>query len=200
MSEDILLNVSDVLCGSYANGPGKRVVIWVQGCTLNCKGCFNKEKQLHVAKHLVDPVKFAADIISLCKRTNCEGVTLTGGEPFQQTKALYELTNIIKNSGLTITCFSGYPAPKLLNSADENIRNLLKNLDILIAGPFNINNDCPTRKWHDDSDKEVIFLTKKYNSSQLYADENVEFIIEGESIHFTGFVDKHDVEIGWKIR
>nr|WP_321497700.1 4Fe-4S single cluster domain-containing protein [uncultured Methanolobus sp.] len=200
MSEvDILLNVSDVLCGSYTNGPGKRVVIWVQGCTIGCKGCFNKEKQPHIAKYLVDPVKFANDIASICYKTNCEGVTLTGGEPFQQVKALYMFTSVIKEKGLNVACFSGYSAAKLLNTTDKNIHDLLSNMDVLIAGPFNINNEYPNRTWYDDPDKEVVFLTEAYDASVLFHDENVEYIIENEHLHITGFVDLEDKELAKKV-
>jgi anaerobic ribonucleoside-triphosphate reductase activating protein len=38
-----VLRVHHFLPLSYANGPGRRAVLWVQGCTLGCPGCFNPE-------------------------------------------------------------------------------------------------------------------------------------------------------------
>jgi len=187
ISENILLNVADVVVGSYTNGPGKRIVIWVQGCTINCKGCFNEELQPHVARHLVDPELFAIKIVDLCKDNKCEGVTLSGGEPFQQSKALTKFLSIIKDNGLTITCFSGYNSIALLNSNDTHVKSSLENVDVLIAGEFKITNKYSNRTWYENPDKYIVFLTSAYNSSDTFSDENVEYIIKNDYLYTTGF-------------
>lgn len=195
MSESPLLNVADVVVGSYVNGPGKRIVIWVQGCTIGCKGCFNTTLQPHVAKTLVVPEKFALEIVKLCKDNNCEGITLTGGEPFQQSCSLGILTKMIKENKISVVCFSGYSSKKLLKSKDTNVRSLLDNIDILIAGPFQKHVHYPNRTWFDDPDKELVFLTDTYDRNDSFSTDNVEYIVDGEKIQLSGFVDKIDNEI-----
>lgn len=195
MDESPLLNVADVVIGSYANGPGKRIVIWVQGCTIRCNGCFNPTLQPHVAKILVKPETFAADIVKLSIDNECEGITLTGGEPFQQSQALGFFATLIKESKLSVVCFSGYSASKLLNSTDLNVKTLLRNVDILIAGPFQKDMNYPNRTWFDDPDKELVFLTDVYNKNDAFLNDNVEYIIKGEDVHFSGFVDEVDSKI-----
>ncbi|WP_292471434.1 4Fe-4S single cluster domain-containing protein [Methanolobus sp.] len=195
MDESPLLNVADVVIGSYVNGPGKRIVIWVQGCTIRCKGCFNPTLQPHVIKNLVNPGTFAAEIVKLCQDTNCEGITLTGGEPFQQSNALGLFLKVIKGNNLSVVCFSGYTSDKLLNSTNLNVKSLLKNMDILIAGPFQKDINYPNRTWFDDPDKIVVFLTDVYNNDDTFSHNNVEYIIEGEDVHFSGFVDEIDSKI-----
>ena len=37
----MLIQVAGLIDDSRVNGPGRRVVVWVQGCTLGCLGCFN---------------------------------------------------------------------------------------------------------------------------------------------------------------
>lgn len=195
MEEIPLLNVADVVIGSYANGPGKRIVIWVQGCTIGCRGCFNTSLQPHIAKTLVNPREFALEIAELCRNNNCEGVTLTGGEPFQQSYSLGFFLNIIKYNNLSVVCFSGYISEKLLNSTDSNVKTLLENVDILIAGPFKDDVNHPNRTWFDDPDKKLVFLTNVYDQNDTFSNDNVEYIIEGEEVHFSGFVDEMDSKI-----
>lgn len=187
ISENVLLNVADVVVGSYTNGPGKRIVIWVQGCTIECKGCFNEELQPHMARHLVDPELFATKIVDLCKDKQCEGVTLSGGEPFQQSKALTKFLYIIRDNNLTIVCFSGYKSTTLLNSNDTHVKSSLENIDILIAGEFKVTNECSNRMWWMNPDKDVIFLTSVYSSADSFIDENTEYIIKDDYVHITGF-------------
>lgn len=195
ISENVLLNVANVVVGSYTNGPGKRIVIWVQGCTINCKGCFNEELQPHAARHLVDPELFAIKIVDLCKDNKCEGVTLSGGEPFQQSKALTKFIGVIKDNSLTVTCFSGYKSTTLLNSKDPDVIALLRKIDILIAGKFNATNKYSNRTWYENPDKNIIFLTSTYDSSDARFDESVEYIIKDDYLCITGFPDLVD---NWK--
>ncbi|MDK2831232.1 4Fe-4S single cluster domain-containing protein [Methanolobus sp. WCC1] len=195
MDESPLLNVADVVVGSYVNGPGKRIVIWVQGCTIGCKGCFNTTLQPHVAKTLVDPEKFALKIVKLCKDNNCEGITLTGGEPFQQSYSLGILTKVVKENKISVVCFSGYTSKKLLNSNDKHVNSLLDNIDILIAGPFQMNVHYPNRTWFDDPDKELVFFTDTYDRNGSFLTDNVEYIVDGEKIQLSGFVDEIDNDI-----
>lgn len=197
MSENILLNIADVVVGSYTNGPGKRIVIWVQGCTINCKECFNEELQPHVARHLVDPELFAIKIVKLCEKHNCEGVTLSGGEPFQQSVAIGKFQSVIKDNNLSITCFSGYEYNTLQKSKDLGVMSMLKNIDILISGQFNMNNGNINRTWFENPDKEIIFLTSKYNNFESTNNENFEYIINGDYVGITGFPDPDEAELIW---
>ncbi len=188
--DDVLLNVADIAVGSYTNGPGKRLVVWVQGCTINCKGCFNKKLQPHIAKHLVGPVKFANEIVQLCKKYDCEGVTLSGGEPFQQSRALIKFAEIIKKNNLTVVCFSGYNSTTLLNSKDDSVKSFLNNIDLLIAGPFNSENKDYKTTWFDDPNKDVIYLSSAYNPKDFYFEEHCEFIVGSDFIQITGYPDE----------
>ncbi len=191
---DILLNIADVYPVSYSNGPGRRTVIWVQGCTLKCPGCFNQEFQPHIERFLVDPRNFAYNIIDLCKTHQCEGITLTGGEPFQQSPSVLQFAEVIKKEGLTIVCFSGYTFTELLKSKDENIQALLANIDLLIAGPFD-NSKKYNRTWCDDPDKEIIYLNNQISFKAHAKSNDLEFIVDGCEISVTGFPEQVDYHI-----
>ncbi len=70
---------------SYANGPGPRSVLWVQGCSLGCRGCFNQATHDPSAGESM-AVEEAAK--RLTRHAGIEGVTISGGEPFQQALPL----------------------------------------------------------------------------------------------------------------
>jgi anaerobic ribonucleoside-triphosphate reductase activating protein len=100
---------------SQVNGPGKRAVIWVQGCELGCAGCWNPESHNPnagseiIGQELVDWVE-----PSTCQH-RIEGVTFSGGEPMHQIYALNVVVEEIKNrmSWLSIGMYSGYSEAEL---------------------------------------------------------------------------------------
>ena len=187
----ILLNIAHILPFSEVNGPGKRTVIWVQGCTINCKGCFNQNFLPHTQKYLVSPEELAKTILRLTQKHNCEGITLTGGEPFQQAEALNIFCDLIKSNGLSIVSFTGYNYSKLKRDENKNIQKLMEKIDILIAGPYRNNNSDQIRVWNANKDKDIIYLTEKYkNNSQKY--ENIELFMSEKDIEFTGFMEDED--------
>ncbi|MFH1265139.1 MAG: 4Fe-4S single cluster domain-containing protein, partial [Planctomycetota bacterium] len=73
---------------SRANGPGLRAVVWFQGCTLRCPGCFNPGTHNPLSGHESDTATLAAEILAI--RRKIEGVSVSGGEPFQQPEALLD--------------------------------------------------------------------------------------------------------------
>ena len=71
---------------SRANGPGVRFVVWLQGCTLGCPGCFNPLTHDPRAgtERAVD------DIVAQLRAVRVDGLTLSGGEPMQQRDAAFK--------------------------------------------------------------------------------------------------------------
>src|SRR5512146_1753784 len=104
---DEKLRLHHFLPASRANGPGLRAVIWVQGCTLNCPGCFNPQTHSTREGTLVDVNEVFQQILAL--GTSIEGVTLSGGEPLQQVQpVLALLKRVRKETSLSTLVFSGY--------------------------------------------------------------------------------------------
>ena len=128
------LNIMGYVNRSEVNGPGRRAVVWVQGCLRECPGCFNP------ASWSFDPNQIVS-IDELVKRIlndpENEGVTFSGGEPFWQATALAEVARQVKNHGLNVMSFSGFTLNELQKTnAPEGSQALLKQLDILIDGPY----------------------------------------------------------------
>ena len=70
------------------------------------------------------------------KRDVHDGVTILGGEPFDQPGPVAELISRLKRLGLDITIYSGYTLEELIRRKDPNIDFVLTHIDLLIDGPF----------------------------------------------------------------
>jgi anaerobic ribonucleoside-triphosphate reductase activating protein len=127
------LNLAGFVKYSTANGPGKRAVVWVQGCPLRCDGCFNPGFQPFVHRTSVSPATLAGVITGI---GGIEGVTFTGGEPFCQAGTLAEVGRIMQDAGLNVVTFSGFFYETLLGKNRKSWNSLLEVTDLLIAGPY----------------------------------------------------------------
>lgn len=127
-----LLQVAGFLDHSTVNGIGFRSVIFLSGCHHNCDDCHNGEMQ--------DPLygeTLSSDIIYhriLKNKALIDGVTLSGGEPFEQAEALYGLLAALRKQKLSIWCYTGYLYENLLKDPEK--AKLLPLIDVLVDGPF----------------------------------------------------------------
>jgi len=117
---------------SRANGPGMRAVVWFQGCTLACPGCFNPGTHDPQGGYESDTDTLATEILALGARI--KGITISGGEPFQQPKALFDLLRRLADSHLSRLVFSGYTLPEI-NRLPLG-PSILRHIDVLIAGRY----------------------------------------------------------------
>ncbi len=128
------LNLMGYVDESEVNGPGRRAVVWVQGCLRKCPGCFNPASWPFEVNQLVKVADLAEQILSNPRN---EGVTFSGGEPFWQAPALASLARLLKAKGLTVMAFSGFTLEELQSpQAPPGAQELLQELDILVDGPY----------------------------------------------------------------
>lgn len=116
------------------NGKGIRVTIWVSGCALKCKGCFNSDAQDPNSGELYTE-DVENKLIKYLSENYIDGLTILGGDPLfpGNIGTVTELCKKIKDlfgSKKTIWAYTGY--------VWENIKNLemFKYIDVLIDGPF----------------------------------------------------------------
>ena len=107
-----MLRVASIVDETEAEGPGHRFAVWVQGCSLRCAGCCNPEM---FDERRGEPMA----IESLAARipATVEGITLLGGEPFEQAAGLAELARRAHASGLTVMVFSGFTLEETVSVA-----------------------------------------------------------------------------------
>ena len=128
------IRIAGVVKESIVDGPGIRYVVFTQGCPHKCEGCHNPQTHDYNGGKLVKTDLIAKDI-----NTNpiLKGITLSGGEPFEQAKQSVDLLSKI-NPKLTVMAYTGYTYEYLVKNANEEngYLELLAKIDILIDGRF----------------------------------------------------------------
>lgn len=185
---------------SQVNGPGRRAVLWFQGCTMRCPGCWNP------TTHAFDgapecAVREIADWVLQC--SDIEGVTFSGGEPFQQAEGLLELCHQLKANkpALSLGLFSGYTIRELSagrwqyrSAAEwhcgttELFEEIKTHLDFGVFGRFVRARFTNAKPLCGSDNQEVVFFTERYSVNDL-APQSCEINIspDGETLTVTGF-------------
>jgi anaerobic ribonucleoside-triphosphate reductase activating protein len=112
---------------SLVNGPGRRAVVWLQGCELGCAQCWNPATHAQNAGVLISPFKLTSRIEQACHLHSLEGVTLSGGEPIHQVQEVIELFLALKQRLplLGAGLFTGYTEHELERGAFVTYRSSL---------------------------------------------------------------------------
>jgi len=126
-----MLNLAGITWESVVDGPGLRTVVFAQGCTHACPGCFNPELQPF---HTHRSVALAEVLSGLDERPHIRGVTFSGGDPFEQTDSFARLAAACRHRGLSVWCYTGYSWETLCQC--DRFRVLLRELDVLVDGPY----------------------------------------------------------------
>jgi anaerobic ribonucleoside-triphosphate reductase activating protein len=159
-------------------GPGKRVVLWVTGCSLKCRGCMAVSMQ----KRNEANKKTVHDVFSAIKKGEhgLDGITISGGEPFEQAESVYELAKLIKkDTHLDIMVYSGYTIEEIRKHG-EAANKMLEEIDILIDGRFEESN-TNKKLWRGSDNQRFHILSKRAEKYSFCA--NMEYSGKRE-LHF----------------
>ena len=127
------MRVSGIVEESIVDGPGLRYVVFTQGCPHHCKGCHNPQTHSFEGGFLLSA---EAALAQLQENPLLSGITLSGGEPFEQAEALCTLAEGAKAQGKNVMTYTGYVFEALLARNDPWIDRLLDLTDILVDGPY----------------------------------------------------------------
>lgn len=169
---------------SRANGPGVRFVVWFQGCTLGCPGCFNP------ATHAVDPTRGTPgdtpidELAAAMAAAGATGLSLSGGEPLQQPQAARALLDAARARGMSTLAFSGYTIDEIrgLPGGPE----VLARLDVLIDGRY-VAGDRLATGLRGSANQRIQLLTDRHSLAEVEATPVAEIRIgRGGEVILTG--------------
>lgn len=169
---------------SYVAGPGARAVLWVTGCNRRCPGCI-KPEFFSFDVGTDQSVEDVARMILACD--SIDGVTYSGGEPFEQASALAELSKILRAANLNVLSYSGYRLEALVANP-ARFGALLHQLDWLIDGEYQASEFGPLH-YLGSSNQRLL----KRHSATSFADVATEKIHEVQvslserGLRLTGF-------------
>lgn len=131
----VQIRVAGIVKESIADGPGIRYVVFAQGCRHNCPGCHNPQTHSFDGGSMMDVDEILQQIKS---NPLLDGVTFSGGEPFEQAEAFAELAREATVLGLSIIVYTGYTYEYIRenSSAHHGWKELLETADTLVDGPF----------------------------------------------------------------
>jgi anaerobic ribonucleoside-triphosphate reductase activating protein len=148
---------------SRANGPGARFVIWLQGCTLGCPGCFNPSThQLEGGQER----SVEALLVELASTAGIEGLTLSGGEPLQQPEVAAELLAGARALGLSTLVFSGYRQEEIEQLPHG--RRVLAATDVLIDGRYQASERLASGL-RGSQNQRIVLLSARYSLDEVEA-------------------------------
>lgn len=160
------LRIAGIVNESIVDGPGIRLVVFTQGCRHNCPGCHNPHTHSFEGGTLID----IDDIINQVKSNPLlDGITLSGGEPFEQAEALSELAQSIKSMGYNIMTYTGYTFEHIIENKYKikGWDKLISVTDILVDGRFEIARKSMLLKFRGSQNQRIIDVKKSIDSKDV---------------------------------
>ena len=184
-------------------GPGQRIGIWLQGCSIHCKNCISQDTWAR------DPGRetTVARLMSWCREIQAntgqiDGITLSGGEPFDQPQALAALLKALHawrsdlGSDFDILCYSGYPYATL----QKRHPAILQLLDALIPEPYA--DTLPmTQLWRGSSNQRLVPLSPRGHAvygphldTPADAGKRMQACVDGDRVWYIGIPERGDMD------
>ncbi len=173
-----------------ALGPGERLALWVSGCGLRCRGCITPNLRDRHAGVRKTTGAVAERLLAVSRRL--DGLTITGGEPFEQARALAELLRQIRAARphWSVLVYSGHTLASLRRRGAE-AEALLGQIDVLIDGPYR--SDRPARHPLAGSGNQAVHLLTERGRGML---KHIKALPMGQANLGFGTLDDEDWLIG----
>ena len=146
------MRIHRILPLSRANGPGARFTVWVQGCSRHCQGCFNPLTHDTMAGFEMS-IREIVESIPL----EAAGVTISGGEPFEQPEELASLLEAVQETNLHTVVYTGFQFEELKASQNAAVQRSLALMNVLIDGEYK-EGVQPVMPWTGSGNQRIIEL------------------------------------------
>lgn len=190
--------IHSILTSSSVNGPGNRMVVWTQGCVLNCRGCWNQATH-SFSKGAELPWERLLE--TLLATDDLEGITFSGGEPMHQALELSFLMEQIRRSWpeCSIGMYTGYTERELIEGnyfsvgvgEDKHRRmwwhDVRRHLDFAVMGRFNELVVDTSRPLCSSLNQNLVLFSDRYTLAD-FSPQQAEVQIDNDGlVTITGF-------------
>ncbi len=154
------IRIADIKPNDVVDGEGICVSVWLQGCPHHCKGCHNPETWNFDGGIEYEQDMLIFQIIKLLKKNNIKrDLSILGGEPLcpENREFTRSLAKAVKEeyNNIKIYCWTGYTLEQLDNQ-------YLEDIDILIDGPFVLENRDITLKFRGSPNQRILYKGKDF--------------------------------------
>lgn len=158
------MRVYGLVQDSIADGPGLRFVVFVQGCPHHCEGCHNPDSH-----DFTGGTEMSVYRIAEYMRQNplIDGLTISGGEPFEQAYKCFLLASAAHHAGLNVWCYTGYTFEHLRDNGTEDQKKLLQEVDVLVDGPFILAERTLSLPWRGSRNQRIIDVKKSISTGKV---------------------------------
>ena len=177
------MNYADYYDCDICNGKSTGMSLFVSGCHLHCKGCFNPETwDFNYGKEWTKSVK--DNFINLAGRDYIKRISFLGGSPLcdenvtdvaliiQELKYNYPDKQIWVYTGYKWEDVNGELTPNKL--ANDYRHEILSYIDVLVDGPFEYDKKDLTLAFRGSTNQRIIDVKQTLKSGEvvLYKDED----------------------------
>ncbi|NMA64828.1 MAG: anaerobic ribonucleoside-triphosphate reductase activating protein [Clostridiaceae bacterium] len=163
---DVNIRIAGIINESIVDGPGIRMVVFAQGCKHKCPGCHNPETHSFNGGKLVT----VSSILEQAKKNPLlDGITFSGGDPFEQAEAFTILAREAKKLNLNIMTYTGYTYEYLVKNASRHRgwNSLLVETDILVDGKFEWSKKNLLLKFRGSENQRIIDINRTKAENRL---------------------------------
>ena len=166
MVKTVRMAIPDIQVDSIVDGEGIRSVIWFQGCDHKCPYCQNPEtwdfnggieRNISDIKKEIEELEFQ------------QGVTFSGGDPLYQLDAFIELAKCVHKCNMDVWVYTGFTYEQLMKLAEKDKKYIeaLKEIDVLVDGPFVQRLKSFECKFRGSSNQRIIDVKKSLEKNEI---------------------------------
>jgi anaerobic ribonucleoside-triphosphate reductase activating protein len=192
------INISRVHYPVHSLGPGKRMIIWLQGCSLAedgnaCYKCISKDLWDKTLGTEQDVEVFGDEIMEVINNQSIDGITISGGEPTDQSEQLEMLHRQLSSSPKLDWLIFTY---KTKDQLHEENTYLYDNFDAFVCGKYNYSLSSSTPLLASSNQELVlntILARNRYKNLEKLPRLEY-FFTEGKSVEFAGVPLQDEME------
>lgn len=163
MGAEAALRIAGTVQDSIVDGPGLRFTVFVQGCSRRCPGCQNPQTHNPAGGKAVPVEALAAELDG---NPLVDGLSLSGGEPMEQPEGCVLLARAAHRRGLNVWCWTGFLFENLITGTAAQ-RALLREVDVLVNGPFLPEQRTLALPWCGSRNQRVIDVKKSLDTGEI---------------------------------